>query len=65
MNVEMRCLVYIKLVNTMILPVSRLMGFFYRNYDAEIFSFGERLGEKFQSETLRTAFTNRSDLFNP
>lgn len=30
------------------------------NYDAEIFAFGERLGEKFQSDSLRTAFTNRS-----
>ena len=32
----------------------------YRNYDAEIFAFSNRLGEKFNDSTLRTALTHKS-----
>ena len=31
-----------------------------RNYDAEIFAFSNRLGEKFNEATLRTALTHKS-----
>ena len=32
----------------------------HRNYDAEIFAFGNRLGEKFNEPSLRVALTHKS-----
>ena len=32
----------------------------YRNYDAELFAFANRLGEKFDDTLLRCALTHRS-----
>lgn len=34
--------------------------FCFRNYDAELFAFGKRLGEEFPLETLRRAFLHSS-----
>ena len=34
--------------------------FLDRNYDAEIFAFSNRLGEKFDEKLLRSAFTHKS-----
>ncbi len=31
----------------------------HRNYDAELFAFGKRLGEEFDENILRTAFIHR------
>lgn len=36
------------------------MQFFFRNYDAEIFAFSNRLGEKFNDLSLRAALTHKS-----
>jgi hypothetical protein len=43
--------------------LTQLLNIFYfviRNYDAEIFAFSNRLGEKFNEATLRTALTHKS-----
>jgi len=32
---------------------------YYRNYDAEIYAFGKRLGEEFNAGTLKRAFVTR------
>jgi len=34
-----------------------------RNYDAEIYAFGKRLGEEFNSTTLKRAFITRFVMF--
>lgn len=34
--------------------------FLYRNYDAELFAFENRIGEKFDNQLLRTALTHKS-----
>ena len=36
---------------------------FFRNYDAEIYAFGKRLGEEFSTSTLKRAFITRSVLY--
>ena len=35
------------------------ISYLNRNYDAEIYAFGQRLGEEFNESTLRQAFINR------
>lgn len=36
-----------------------ILNFVARNYDAEVYAFGKRLGEDFSTASLVTAFTHR------
>ena len=36
-----------------------ILYFVARNYDAEVYAFGKRLGEDFSTASLVTAFTHR------